>query len=193
MLFSQLYTAERFLSYSDVEKIAKECSNFVAESGGHPLIRYLDTTKYSSDICKIKLRHRSGQQAPQIIDTALNEETQNVSSRALHIDFSQPDDSSLKPFYVIPTNGYRFICHNSDSVSSLDEVATTSAIEDIAVEVVKMAAVNTSLCEAIQTKTELMFYNIPFCYAINCESTTYGTFINMVNLANSRGGSRGSF
>lgn len=159
--------------------IQNECSEFLIESIGHPLVKNLP--RNSDGFRKVKVRKKK-----QIEPMALvfNETFKNDHSQLLQRSifahgvnaFEESNNFDLEPFYIFPINGYRYMY--ADNVKSttddyrktldlLIENLGNNGIETFQ-EVLKYQYRHDKLYEALTGNAEIIIYDIPYYYAIRC-------------------------
>lgn len=153
--------------------INQECSTFLLESGGKPLVKSLP--KHADGFRKVKVRKKK---IKEPFEKQFNEsffsEFSEIRHRAVFVNGKQRTEDDMEPFYVFPINGYRFMY--SEAVSDSTELYKTtfdklieSAGEtgiDIFKDILQMSYTYDNLEHAITTGCEIILYDIPYYYAI---------------------------
>lgn len=175
-------------------KVIRECSNFLVESKGNPLIKYLP--KNGPDQRKIKVRKGK---KPSTFDNLFNNvfiDHPNLRQRCVFCNgvsgiskLEQSEDESLDCFYIFPVDGFEFIyspivfdssIQYKDTLQKFIEVmGECDAIETFS-EVLKYDYTSSDLIEGIQTGCEIIVYSIPYYYAIRKSSVqNYSTLFSL--------------
>lgn len=166
----------------DLKTIHKECSTFLEESDGMPLLKNLPVTY--NDTHKVKVRKKSYEE-DTFVET-FNEafDTYNqLRQRAIfangYSSFVADNDPTLDAYYIFPIDGYQFIyCsevkHSSNDykqvVSYLFEEFGSERGHDMAIELLKFSYNDIELSQGIQKGSEIILYRIPYYYAIKVMS-----------------------
>lgn len=164
-----------------VYNIKNECSQFIQESGGLPLTKTL--SENTPTIKKVKVRHRKGKHVlGEMLDNTFDEALQ---SKAV---FCSPHDEDNQ-YYIFPPNGYQFLYSNEIKDSSIhsqyiyDQILQSLNEEDatsIFKEMLKISYTNENLFEGLQSKSEIILFDIPYFYAISTDAIDYPSFLNML-------------
>ncbi len=166
--------------------INEECSQFIHESAGFPVYRALPQS-YNS-FHKVKVRtHRRSDDVSEAFNSAFKNEFHNIVPRSI---FTQPSItesySNTEPFYVFPINGYKFIYskgvqnsnENFRSVLNTLKENVNGAFEMTA-DLIKYSYVKNNLVEGITSDSEIIFYGIPYFYAVRvADVPSYTKLIN---------------
>jgi hypothetical protein len=182
MRIDDLLNTSTGLSSGDIYTIKSKCSQFIQESKGLPVYRALPSS-YSS-FQKVKVRHHSRHDD---VSEAFNGAFNNIVSRSIYTQSSYISESKgLDPFYVFPTNGYRFVYSKGVQNSTLNfrEIMETlhgnvnDAVE-ITTDLIKYTYSKVNLVEGITSNSEIIFYGIPQFYAVRVSAIdNYNVFIN---------------
>lgn len=162
-----------------ISQIVHECSDFLKESDGNMLYKCLPKT--TASVCKIKLRRRGYKsQVDKFVDMALRGDDVRKRSLIAYTGVVEcNDENSL--YYTFPVNGYSYIYNENvwnltkeygDTISSLPSNGSneTSIISlQVLQEVIKESYQNTKLLSAFNRPCEIMFYDIPYFYAISVD------------------------
>ena len=187
MLIEQLLKPQSDKNYNEIRSILiHDCSQFIGESGGIPLLRSLP--QHYNDFHKVKARKNKHKTTlGEVFDEAFN--SNSLMQRAVfaypHVQY---ESNELEPFYVFPVNGYKFLYCKEITNSKQEHMATISTlIENIDNEieakhimsgVLQYSYVNTNLMEGIQSNAEIIFHGIPYYYAIR--SSTYTNYNKLI-------------
>jgi hypothetical protein len=172
-----------------IPTIQTECSEFLFESVGHPLIKNLP--KDSEAFRKVKVRKKK---QTEIITSVFNETFKDDHSQILQRSifahgadaFISSDDNHLEPFYIFPIDGYRYM-YAPNVLSTTENYRATldllmETLGDNAIdtfqEVLKYHYRHDKLYEALTGNSEIIIYDIPYYYAIRRSIIeNYGEFI----------------
>lgn len=147
---------------NDLVKLKTQCSQFITESGGLPVYKTINKTE---QFVKVKARLRKGHS--QFSDTFNKafEHTSNLRQRAIFAHGQQMAESNQ--YYLFPTNGFKYLYNPQIDNSTIYEGVLPSLNDDMFTELLKQNYTDTMLSEGIESGSELLFHNVPFCYAIN--------------------------
>lgn len=161
----------------DFTIIQHECSQFLYEMDQRCVVRELP--KSYDGVQRVKIRqHKRTDTITQVFNEAFNN-IHNMRQRSL-ITHTSPGTvtETHEPFYVFPVNGYNFmyskeVRNSTDDYKQLiDVVFEQFSQEDdaaaIVADVVKYSYTNMNLVEGVDAGAEIIFYNIPYYYAVKC-------------------------
>lgn len=169
--------------------IKQECSQFLRESSGLPIYKSITTasTPIAPDLYKIKVRHKKADNTPltQAYNTAF---VQNLREKAVftysNISLCEQENSC----YIFPKNGYKFLYSTEitrsneeykDVLNTLIENVDIDKAYTIITDMLKFTYTSTNLYEGIQSEAELIFYHLPYFYAVpTIRYPNYTEFIN---------------
>jgi hypothetical protein len=166
--------------------IRANCSLFIAESAGVPIRKALPSSY--QDIHRVKVRQ---QKRSDVITHVFNEafsDVRNLRQRAV-IAYDEPTIlENQEPFYIFPVNGYRFLYSKEVKNSSSDykqvidtlfeQFSDMERAAEIITDVVKYTYTNVNLHEGLQAGAEIIFYNIPYYYAV--KQSLYPEYKNLI-------------
>ena len=170
------------ISGGDLYTLKSKCSQFLEESNGLPVYRALPTTYEAFQ--KVKVRHHNRQDE---VSEAFNGAFSNIIPRGIFTQSAYINElAGMEPFYVFPTNGYRYVYSKGVQSSSNNyrEVMETlhknvSDAVDITIDLIKYTYTKTKLVEGIISNSEIIFYGIPQYYAVKVSAiNNYNIFIN---------------
>lgn len=160
----------------DLPTLRQECSQFLSESQDQLLLKNLP--RDYEGFKKVKVRKKN---VNELFVDAFNRsfsEHKNLFQRAI---FANGESSfvskmdGIEPFYVFPINGYKFIYnpvvsnafeqYKGDVNYLLQKVSKTAAV-DMFSKVIKESYISSNLSNGIQVGAEIIFYNVPYYYAI---------------------------
>lgn len=173
-------------NYCDIRSVLKtECTQFLVDSCAIPLLRSLP--QEYNNFQKVKARkskHKSfistvfdkAFQYDQLLERAVFAYTQ--------VQYTQDD---LEPFYIFPVNGYKFIYCTRIQNSKLDHYDTVNTLietvqfadeaYDIMAEIFKLSYSSDNLLQGLQSDAEILFYDIPYYYAVRTSKYNYNKLI----------------
>ena len=177
---------------TDFAIIKAECNQFLTESDSHCVKRMLPRSY--ADVHRVKIRqHKRTDIITHVFNEAFND-VHNIRQRSLITYASDlPATDTHEPFYVFPINGYNFMYSSEVKNSSVDykhiidvvfeqfsdEDKAASMISDI----VKYTYTNHNLVEGIHAEAEIIFYNIPYYYAIRASTyPKYATLLTHITI-----------
>lgn len=153
-----------------------ECSEFLMESGGQPLLKNLPKTL--DGFVKVKVRHRRTTDSfIENFNNAFTDERSRLLQRSVFAhgaaSFIPSTDCNLEPFYIFPVDGFRYM-YNPSAASTSEYKATfeklITNIGDSAPELfqklLKYDYVFDKLSEGIVGGSEIIFYGIPYYFAL---------------------------
>ena len=157
--------------------LKQECSRFISEIGNNPIYKALPNSY--PDVHKVKVRFKKKH---DLVSAAFNHaflhETHKISQRAVFAQstiHNQPQ-IGLDLFYVLPTNNFKFLYSKEVTNSSSDykQVVDTifESFEDIEhatsiiTDLLKFSYSSSNLIEGITAGSEIIFYGIPYYYAV---------------------------
>jgi len=159
-----------------IHPIVSECAEFLIAAEGQPLLKNLPAQ--SEDFRKVKLRLRKNKARNEFAKTfneAFNEIPQ-LRQRALFANGPESfiaESGEKEPFYIFPTNGFKFMYSLEVSNSNTDYMDAFDTILEqfhhdtqLMEQVLKYTYTRENLAEGIQRGSEIIVYNIPYCYAI---------------------------
>lgn len=175
--------------------VAQQCSDFIIEAQGLCLLKNLPTTY--SNIHKVKARKRNidGKFA-ETFNEAFNDSFQEIAQRAIFANGQAsfvPTKGNLEPFYVFPINEYQYIYsaevdNSSENYKQVIEVMFeqfgSKKGKTIVSELLKFTYAHDKLAEGIEKGSEIVFYDIPYYYAIRTSLTSnYEELLSILQLA----------
>lgn len=183
MLVEHLFNSRQDDQY---DILRTECSQFISETDALPVYRSLSSSY--ADLQRVKVRHHK---KPSQLTTAFNKafvnETHNIIPRGVFTQ-SVLTESNLahEPFYVFPINGYNFLYSKGVQNSNVDLNHAMSVLAENAIDAVEVASdlirytyTNKNLVEGINAGSEIIFYNIPYFYAVRVSAVSdYHSLIN---------------
>lgn len=160
--------------------ILDECSNFISESQGNPLFKNLPppSNYVAPGTFRVKVRHKKNNEIiTELYSAAL---VPNVRERSIFVHGTKQEQTkNEQPFYVFPRNGYKYLysCEVHESSEEYKEILDTlvetvgsERAYGIITDMLKYTYSNNNLSEAVQQGVEIMFYGIPYYYAVAIEA-----------------------
>lgn len=177
-------------SFNDTVKQAlrTNCSIFLRESQGLPIFRQLPSSYADFHRVKVRLQKRKDG-VSDVFERAFGQDYTNLRQRAVFTSASVPlVTEHTEPFYVFPTDGYRFLYSkevtnsNSDYRNVIDklvlELGDLNEATDIVTDLLKYTYSTRGLHEGISSGAEVIFYGIPYYYAVRAHACEYKTLIS---------------
>lgn len=188
MLISQLL---RQPVRPDLRAIGEQCSAFIEESGGLPLFKALPTNY--TDVQKVKARRRNIRTSfADTFNEAFAGHINSLCQRAIYaygLSTIEEATDELDPFYVFPIDGYRYLYSTEVESSSDDykqvfemmfEQFGTDKGKEVIADLIKFSYNSTNLVEGIERGSEIIFYDIPYYYAVR--ATTIPDYDDLLTL-----------
>ncbi len=187
MRVDELIQHELMLEKYGIDIIQYNCSQFIDESRGVPVYKALPDSY--PDIHKVKARLRKkSDSVTSMFNTAFEQEAPNLRQRSIVTNAEPPlltEDTDL--FYVLPINNYKFLYSHevTDSNNDYKHVINTllEAFDDankaseMVTDLLKFSYSTQNLYEGITANAEIIFYGIPFYYAIRVDAWDYDQII----------------
>lgn len=157
-----------------LKPISDNCSRFIVESRGIPLLKNLPA--HYEDVQRVKVRHKKlNCTTTEIFNAAF---AHNLRQRAVFAN----GPSSFKPildetvedhdiFYVFPTDSFRFIYN--PAVEDSNGIFTEADDIELGVEVLRFGYTSLDLYEGIVHGAEIVLYNIPRYYCVRSSTISY--------------------
>lgn len=160
----------------EVEILNRECSTFLQESNGQPLMKLLPATCFNFQKVKVRLQKKRDR-VTDVFERAFGEQFPKLRQRAVFTYPNViPESAGQDLFYVFPINGYKYMYSKEVTNSSADyqrvidtlveQLDDTSEATDIASGLLKYSYSNASLQEAFSSRSEVILYSIPYYYAV---------------------------
>jgi hypothetical protein len=178
-------SSENFTSLVDIQH---QCSQFICESNGLPLYKALPHNY--PDVYRVKARFkRTPDYVASYFNKAFNQEISHLRQRAIIANSTPPSlPKGMDLFYVFPINNYKFLYSrevknsNNDYKAVIDILYETlddsNKTADMVIDLLKFTYLNKSLNEGINAGAEIIFYNIPFYYAVRV--STYAKYRQLI-------------
>lgn len=158
----------------------RQCTQFLHESGGEPLLKNLSQNESQDWFRQVKVRHHK-KESPII--ESFNEafeskfDIQKIHQRAIFTNGikSFRIQEGYETFYVFPINRYNFIYNpevtsaNNRYQSTFEELQETfdeETVKGLITELLGYTYVSENLSEGIERGAEIVFFGIPYYYAV---------------------------
>jgi len=161
-----------------IEPIKLQCSQFLEESGGLPVLKCLP--EIYEDFQKVKVRKRKHTNTfSNMFNGAFKNEINSLRERSIFVNglatFEHNIVENIEPFYIFPINGYKFLyskevensTENYKQVleSILDQLGEKSG-KDVFADLLRFTYISENLSVGIESGAEIIIYGIPYYYAI---------------------------
>lgn len=153
--------------------INQECSLFLLESAGKPLVKALP--RHADGFRKVKVRKKK---VKEVFEEKFNEsfftEFNEIRNRAVFVNGNQTITDDTELFYIFPIDGYRFM-YSKEVIDSTELYKNTfdkliqSAGDtgmDIFKEMLQLSYTYDDLPYGIGKGCEIIIYDIPYYYAV---------------------------
>lgn len=177
MYINELFTNE---NYEKLSTIASQCTQFLYESDGLPVLKNLPSTY--NDVHRVKVRQRKvNGDVHDTFNEAFEDEHYNLRQRAVFangiasFEIRTPEQHGQEPFFIFPINNFRFLYSKEVDNSSTDYKQVFDVLHEhfgpdkgneVATDLLKFAYTQHNLAEGISSGAEIIFYNIPYFYAV---------------------------
>lgn len=172
-------------------KIIKECSDFLKESEGNPLIRRLP--RRGRDSRKIKVRWKK---SVSEFDRHFNNVFSDYPDLRQRCIFAhgekglyESSDDSVDDFYIFPVDGYKYLyCPNvddstkifSESMDKFREMLPEPQAIKVLSDALQYSYKSSNLAEGIREGSEIIIYGVPYYYAIRTSTVKkYSTLFSL--------------
>lgn len=160
------------------KSLKNEITHFLEDSKGLPLFKSLPRSY--SNIHKVKVRLKKQHNSiSETFNLAFDDKLKNLHQRAIFANSvpSIPIAEDLENFYIFPINGYKFL-YNSEIKNSTEEFKKSFNIlqeqfdlpttHGLISDLLQYTYSSDNLFEGISSESEIIFYNVPYYYAIKC-------------------------
>lgn len=185
MLINELLHTDGITHDRAIATIRARCDQYLRESAHLPLYKLLP--KAYDDFQRVKVRQQKKTDViTEAFNAAFDGDFNNIRQRAVFTTPALPQATdSHEPFYIFPTNGFKFLYSKEvkDSSSDYKRVIDTlferldnndKAIE-IVTDLLKLTYNREHLLEGIMSESEIIIYGIPQYYALRVSSVApYG-------------------
>lgn len=182
MLIQDVLGGHHQIDFQGIQLVREHCSQYLKEAAGFPLLKALPASY--ADFQRVKVRMQKHKDAlNEVFDKAFGEEFYNLRQRAVFAKTTLTESKDgFETFYIFPTDGYKILYSTSVTNSNSDyrQVVDTivEQLEDhqqateLLSDVLKMSYRTDNLCEGIASNAEIIFYGIPFYYAVRASVVT---------------------
>lgn len=177
MLIEDIIGAQADLGSRELAIIKTECSQFLKESAGLPLLKSLPANYNTVQRVKVRQQKRTTQ-VSEVFNKAFENRFNRLHQRAVFAYATTPslrEDQDL--FYVFPTNGFSYLyCKEVTNSSSdykrvidtlFEQFEDSTKASEIVTDLLKYTYCSTNLAEGISASAEIILYGIPHYYAVN--------------------------
>lgn len=176
MLIEDVLGKSSDLGIREIQLIQESCPQYLQESAGLPLLKALPSSYENLQKVKVRLqKHKDS--VNEAFDKAFGNQFLNLRQRAIFANATVPVLSEgFEPFYVFPIDGYRFLYSKAVANSGkdyqyvIDSLVETlidqDQVNEIIIDILKKTYSTENLSEGIQSDSEVIFYGVPFYYAI---------------------------
>lgn len=150
-----------------IPTIANECSEFLDASNGHYIVKNLPN--HHQGFTKVKVRlGKSRTDFSKSFNKAFEETRHGLHESAIfgYTDIDLLTESpATELFYIFPINGFKFI-YNPEVENSDVDYTNIGVSGDLITDLLQLSYQTGSLREAVKSKCEIIFYGIPYYYAL---------------------------
>jgi len=180
-----------------IQRIRDECGEYLSMAGPYPSIKRLsgDEASYHR---KVKVRHKKNPTGViRLLGKAMEHEARNIHMRCVSVNgpdikeaLSKNDASEL--YYIFPINGFRYLYNNrvdtfeqyQKTLKALLESKTITRESAVQLVIDSMSYTyskfDIKLKEALKTSKEVIFYNMPYYYAVSVKK--YPSYYTLTRL-----------
>lgn len=171
----------------EVHPILLNCMDFLKESEGLPLLKNLPSTY--NDFHKVKMRQRKKRDDFTKTFNGAFDEIPNLRQRSITVNGTSSfiaEEGKAEPFYIFPINGYKYLYSlevtnsKQDYKDAFEKIVEMFNDNEIAEDLLKYTYTSEVLTEGIEHGSEIIMYNIPFCYAIRTSTINYDELLTSV-------------
>lgn len=154
-----------------IHPVLKECSEFLEKSEGLPILKNFSTEL--KPFHKLKLRQRNKKDPfTKTFNEAFNE-TPNLRQRSITTNGETSfiaEGKNYEPYYVFPINGFKYLYSlevtnsKEDYQKAFDTILEMVEDEKLVKDILKYTYTSKHLSEGIKHGSEIIIYNIPYCY-----------------------------
>ena len=187
MLIQELFGDKSGFGSREINTLKAKCGQYLRESASLPV--YKELPKTYNDFHRVKVRQKNfDDKVTEVFNLAFGEEFHNIRQRAIFASGIEPQiTEDTEPFFVFPIDGYKFLYskvvpNSSDNYQQVidtmfEKFGDEKAIE-LVTDVLKYTYVHENLAEGIVSDSEIIFYGIPFYYAVRVSAVPpYGKLL----------------
>ena len=165
-----------------LKTISEQCSDFINNSDGKPLLKNLPATYenfHKVKVRKRKQRKEDSEEFAKLFNEAFEQEMENLRERSVFANgertFTESEEPDQNVFFIFPIDGYEFMYSKEVENSSTNYKSAFDAIleklgadkgKEVIAELLKFNYTSDQISEGIQSGSEIIIYNIPYFYAI---------------------------
>lgn len=165
--------------------IVEECSVFLKQSQGQPVLKNLSSNY--DNFHKVKLRQRKKKGDFYKTFNEAFDNIPNLRQRSITVNGELTfvaEKGQTEPFFIFPIDGYKFMYSLEVTNSKQNYKETFKKIEtfqgtEIVEDLLKYTYISKNLIEGIKHGSEIIIYSIPYCYAIRA-NTEYNTLLEQL-------------
>lgn len=164
----------------DIDLIKQHCGDFLNESNQLPVFKSLSQHKI---FVKIKARTRKkSNRFSQVFNEAFDQHTHLLRQRAIFAHGCKQSDGST--YYMFPPNGFKLLFNPQVVNSDVYEQMYHQTNDDTLIsQLLTENYQDGDLMDAIQSKSEILFFNTPYCYAVNVNSVeSYNDLLSLLSI-----------
>ncbi len=179
-------------------RLLKTCTQFLYESKEQPLLKNLrlkNLREYHKTVTKVKVRfHNRTNIVIETFNSAFEQKhgISNLHQRSIFANgiksFNEGVD--MKPYYIFPKNGYKFMYnvgvenYNETYKYTFDSLheqfGDTAHAATLMTDLLQYTYTSSNLAEGISTGAEIIIYDIPFYYAVSQEAIEYPALLSLL-------------
>lgn len=157
--------------------IKKECSEFLKLSNGLPLLKNLNKKDKLIRREKVRMKKNKNLDLNNIINK-IYKEHHNLIQRSIlahgAFGFEPIIDDYKEPCYIFPINGFKFMYtpYINDTINEYKNTLSNipkSMEFDLFKDIIINNYSHDNLEKGLKENNEIIIYNIPYYYAVNCE------------------------
>lgn len=176
MLIEDIIGQTANLGTRELAIIQTECSQFLSESAGLPLLKPLPTVYQNLQRVKVRLQKRTDV-VTEVFNKAFAERFTKLSQRAVFAYANAPHlMENQETYYVFPVNGFKYLYSKEVTNSTQDykrvidtlfeKFDDSAKASEIVTDLLKYTYASSNLSEGIAASSEVILYGIPYYYAV---------------------------
>lgn len=189
MLIEDIFGSPANLGSRELGIIKTECSQFLKESAGLPLLKPLPSTYHPFQKVKVRLQKRTDTVA-EAFNKAFEERFNKLRQRAVFAYATAPQlNENQEPYYVFPINGFNYLYSKEVTNSTYDykrvvdtlfeQFDDSTKASEIVTDLLKYTYASTNLAEGISASSEVILYGIPYYYAVKV--TAVNGYVDLID------------
>jgi hypothetical protein len=150
-----------------IPTIKNECSEFLDDCKGNYIVKNLPMGYQGFAKVKVRVKKTKTKFAENF-NKAFESKKHSLHNRSVlgYSDISLLENNvETEPFYIFPINGYKFI-YNPEIENSIIDYDNLGLSGNFISELLEMSYRTGNLTEAISSKCEIIFYGVPYYYAL---------------------------